>query len=229
MYQLTFWPQVRPTSETCIREEDSPTYRAEHGGPPTLTTWELLTLVTHAPLDRMQEMVGQLTSLNDLARADVSKLIELGFTRRQAVALQSAIELARRVNTASVERPTIRSKEDAAAIVAPMIANKDQEYLVVLLMDTRNRLMRPPLELYHGSLNSSIVRVGEVYRQAIKDAAAGIIVCHNHPSGDPSPSADDVALTRAIREAGSLLDITLLDHIVVSTQGCVSLRERGLM
>jgi len=104
----------------------------------------------------------------------------------------------------------------------------EQEYLFVLLLDTRNRLMGQPIEVYHGSLNTSLIRTGEIFRDAIKVNAAGIIVAHNHPSGDPSPSPEDVAVTRALVEAGKLLDIAVLDHLVIGRQRFVSLKERGL-
>ena len=104
----------------------------------------------------------------------------------------------------------------------------DQEYLYVILLDTRNRLIGQPREVYHGSLNTSLIRVGEVFREAIKANAAGMIVVHNHPSGDPSPSPEDVAVTRTLVEAGKLLDIDLLDHLVIGRHRFVSLKERGL-
>jgi DNA repair protein RadC len=104
----------------------------------------------------------------------------------------------------------------------------DQEYLYVIHLDTRNRVLGPPLEVYHGSLNTSLIRVGEVFREAVKVNAAGIIVVHNHPSGDPAPSPEDVAVTRALVEAGRLLDIDVLDHLVIGQHRFVSLKERGL-
>jgi DNA repair protein RadC len=94
-------------------------------------------------------------------------------------------------------------------------------------LDTRNRVLAIE-SLYRGSLNSSQVRVGEVFKAAIRQNAAAVIVAHNHPSGDPSPSPDDVAVTRAIAQAGKLLDIEVLDHLVIGGQKFVSLKERGL-
>jgi DNA repair protein RadC len=104
----------------------------------------------------------------------------------------------------------------------------DQEYLYVIHLDTRNRVIGSPREVYHGSLNTSLIRVAEVFSEAVKVNAAGIIVVHNHPSGDPSPSPEDVAVTRALVEAGKLLDIDVLDHLVIGQHRFVSLKERGL-
>jgi DNA repair protein RadC len=98
-----------------------------------------------------------------------------------------------------------------------------------LLIDTKNRLLGRPRSVYRGSLNSTAVRVADLFKEAIRDNAAGIIVAHNHPSGDPTPSAEDVRVTAAIREAGALLDVELLDHLVIGrSPPYVSLKQRGL-
>ncbi len=103
----------------------------------------------------------------------------------------------------------------------------EQEHLRVMLLDTRNRVI-DVVEVYHGNLNSAQVRVAEVFRDAIRRNAAAIIVCHNHPSNVPDPSPDDVAVTRAIVQAGKLLDIETLDHLIICLGRFVSLKERGL-
>jgi DNA repair protein RadC len=108
------------------------------------------------------------------------------------------------------------------------MANLDQEELRVLLLDTRNRVIGTRT-IYRGSLNTTMVRVGEIFRPAIEAPAAAIIVGHNHPSADPTPSPEDVRLTRQIAEAGKLLDIDLLDHLIIAAAGrYTSLKERGL-
>jgi len=97
-----------------------------------------------------------------------------------------------------------------------------------LLLDTRNRLLET-VEIYHGSLNAAMIRIGEVFRPAVQRMAAGLIVVHNHPSGDPTPSPEDVSVTRAMEQAGKLLDINLLDHLVIGSAGrFFSLKEHGL-
>jgi DNA repair protein RadC len=103
----------------------------------------------------------------------------------------------------------------------------EQEHLRVLLLDTRNRVQAVHT-LYVGNLNSSVVRVGEIFREAIKANSAAIIVAHNHPSGDPTPSSQDVAVTEQIVRAGRLLSIEVLDHLIIAHQRFVSLKERGL-
>ena len=125
------------------------------------------------------------------------------------------------------ERPCIHSPQDAYHIIQPFLQHLDHEQLWVLVLDTRNRVMSL-VALYKGSVNSSQVRVAEVFRQAILENAPAIILAHNHPSGDPTPSPDDIAITRAIKEAGDLLDIQILDHLVIGLGRFVSLKERGL-
>ncbi len=165
----------------------------------------------------------------DLGRAGASDLVAIpGVGPQTAAALRAACELARRSAAPHPSQP-IRSAADADALLRPHLAHREQEYLYVLHLNTRNHLIGDPLQVYHGSLNTSLIRIGEVFRQAIKHNASGILVAHNHPSGDPSPSADDVAVSKALCEAGALLDIGLIDHIVIGQDGFVSLRERGLL
>ncbi len=103
----------------------------------------------------------------------------------------------------------------------------EQEQLRVMLLDTKNRVTATET-VYQGSLNTSLIRVGELFREAIRANCAALIVLHNHPSGDPSPSPEDVAVTRQIVQAGQLLDIEVLDHLIIGRQRFVSLKERGL-
>lgn len=124
------------------------------------------------------------------------------------------------------ERPFVHSPGDASDLVQPFIGNLDHEELWVINMDTRNRV-RSLTKLYQGSVNSSQIRVGEVFRQAIIENSPAVIVAHNHPTGDPSPSPEDISVTRAIVEAGKLLDIDVLDHLVVGHDKYKSMKEGG--
>jgi DNA repair protein RadC len=151
-----------------------------------------------------------------------------GIGPAKAAQLKAAIELGRRLAVATPEeRPVIQSPNEAAALLIYDMGALEQEHLRVMLLDTRNRLIRTT-EVYRGSLSSSVMRVGEVFRDAVRANAASIIVAHNHPSGDPTPSPEDVSVTKAIVEAGRLLDIEVLDHIVIGKNRFISLKERGL-
>jgi len=146
----------------------------------------------------------------------------------RAARIRAAFELGRLVTITAVgERPSIHSPADIAALVQYEMSALEQEELRVILLDTRNSVM-DVVTVYKGSLNSSQVRVGELFKEAIRRNAAAVVLIHNHPSGDPTPSPDDVAVTRAIVEAGKLLDIEVLDHLVIGAGRYISLKERGL-
>ena len=125
------------------------------------------------------------------------------------------------------ERPAIHCPSDAASLLDYFIGTLDHEELWVMNLDTRNRVMSL-IVLYKGSVNSSQVRVCEVFRQAILENAPAIIVAHNHPSGDITPSPEDISVTRAIVQAGKLLDIDVLDHVIVSHGKFTSLKDHGM-
>jgi DNA repair protein RadC len=150
-----------------------------------------------------------------------------GINQPTAVRIKAALNLGLRLNAPKEERPRINSPADAAALVQYEMGLLVKEHLRVILLDRRNQVI-DTVEVYQGSVNSSQVRVGEIFHPAIERLASAIVVCHNHPSGDNTPSPDDVAVTRAIVQAGKLLDIELLDHLVISIKGFVSLKERGL-
>jgi len=138
-------------------------------------------------------------------------------------------ELNQVLYTAKVkDKPVINSPADAYAILQPFLGSLQHEELWVVLLNTRNHILEL-VRLYQGSTNSSQVKVGEVFRAAIaRGGVSAVIVAHNHPSNDPTPSPDDVAVTRAIVQAGKLLDVEVLDHLVVCVDRFVSLKERGL-
>lgn len=121
----------------------------------------------------------------------------------------------------------VRSPADIANRLVPAMAPLDREELRVLVLNTKNRVTGMHT-LYQGNVNSTQVRVGEVFREAVATHATGIILVHNHPSGDPTPSPDDLHLTAEVQAAGKLLDIAVLDHLVIAGDGYASLRDRGI-
>lgn len=124
-------------------------------------------------------------------------------------------------------RWTIRTPADVVGRLQLTLGRREREELHVLLLTTRNVVMRE-VRVYVGNVSASLVRVGELFTEAVRDTAAGIIIVHNHPSGDPTPSPDDLHLTAEAIAAGRLLDIDVLDHIVIAAGSYVSLRERGV-
>lgn len=181
------------------------------------------------PLETAEALLAKHRSLHGIARAPVEDLLSISGVGLGAVAqLKAATEWGRRVGQAAPdERPAIHSPADAAALIQYEMGMLEAEELWVILLDTRNRVLGIE-HLYRGSVNTSQVRVGELFRAAIRRNAPAIVVAHCHPSGDPTPSPDDVAVTRAIVQAGKLMDVDLVDHLVVAKGGYVSLRERGL-
>ncbi len=178
---------------------------------------------------KVKVLLARFGSLHAIARANLADLTAVaGVGENVAARLMAAFEISRRLLAPEDERLTIRSPADAVALLRPLLMHREQEYLMVILLDTRNHVIGLPREVYHGGLNTTLIRVGEVFRDAIKANAAAIIVAHNHPSQDPSPSPEDQAVTRALVEAGKLLDCEVLDHLVLGNSSWVSMKERGL-
>jgi DNA repair protein RadC len=168
---------------------------------------------------------GDIRRLFQAHPAELAKV--KGVSQATAIRIKAALNLGLRLNLPHEERPSINSPADAAALVAYEMALLEKEHLRTILLDRRNRVLEI-VEVYQGSVNSSQVRVGEIFQAAVNRNASALVVIHNHPSGDPTPSPDDVAVTRAIMQAGKLLDIELLDHLVIGQGKWVSLKERGL-
>lgn len=214
---------------------ERPRERMQYYGPAALSNAELLAILLRVgrPGENVVELSTRLLSefggLAGLSRASFNDLMTIkGVSVAKAAQLKAAIELGRRLLMTSPDaRPQITSPLDAANLLMLEMGSLEQENLRTLLLDTKNRVLASPT-IYIGNVNSSIIRVSEVFREAIRENATAMIVAHNHPSGDPTPSPEDVSVTRSIVEAGSLLGIDVLDHIVIGHQRFVSLKERGL-
>jgi len=216
-------------------EDERPRERLARVGPQALSSAELLAIILRTGVkgenvvtmaSRLRAKYGGLAGLSRVELAQLGQ--EHGLGPAKASQLLAALELGRRLMAESPEeRFQIRAPQDAANLLIPLIGHQEQEHFVVLYLDTRNRVMDREV-LYKGSLNTSLVRIAEVFRGAIRRNCAAIIVAHNHPSGDPSPSPEDVALTRRLVEAGKLVEVEVLDHVVIGQGRFVSLRERGL-
>jgi DNA repair protein RadC len=218
-----------------MSEEERPRERLAKLGPQSLTTAELLAIllrvgvVGETAVQVGQRLLQTFGGLSGIHRASFEELSnQKGIKLAKASQIKAAIELGRRLVLESPEeRPIVHSPADAAEMVQYEMSALEQEELRVMLLDTRNRVQHIET-VYRGSVNSSQVRIAEIFKAAIRRNASNLIVVHNHPSGDPTPSPDDVAITRAILQAGELLDVKLLDHIIVGNGRFVSLKERGL-
>lgn len=221
-----------------IRElppEARPRERLRAAGPEALQDRELLAVLLRAgtrsrsALHVADDLLRRFGGLRGLSRARAEELSALpGVGEAKAATLVAAFELGRRVQGPDpASRPVVRSAADAAALVAPRLAHRDQEHFCVLLLNARHELIAL-VETSRGGLNAACVDPREVFREAIRRGAHAIIVAHNHPSGNPEPSPDDARLTSLLRQAGALLGVGVLDHVVVGDGRFVSLRERGL-
>jgi DNA repair protein RadC len=220
---------------TDLAASDRPRERLAKLGARSLTKAELIAILLGAGVPGENAVqVGQrlLQTFNGITGLHKATLDEVcaqhGIGPAKGAQIKAALELGHRLKEEKLEElPTINSPEDVASQVVYKMSALEQEELWVMLLNTRNQVM-DTVVIYRGSLNSSQVRVGEIFKNAIRRNAAAVIVIHNHPSGDPTPSPDDIALTRAVVEAGRLLDIEVLDHIVVGQKKWVSLKERKL-
>ncbi len=214
---------------------DKPRERLSRLGAGALADSELLAILLRVGgngenvLGLAQRLLAQLGGLPGLARASFSELEAVkGIGLAKAAQVKAALELGRRLLIAAPDaRPQIKSPADAANLLLAEMGFLEQEQMRVLLLDTKHRVMGTPT-IYVGSLNTSVIRIAELFREAVKQNCAAIIVAHNHPSGDTSPSPEDIAVTQQIYSAGRLLDIDVLDHLIIGQQRFLSLKERGL-
>jgi len=218
-----------------LPEGERPRERLEHYGPASLSTAELMAIILRiGSRDENVIMLAQrlLTcygGLSGLAAASFEELAGIkGVGRVKAIELKAAFELGKRLLVAAPhERPMVKSPADAANLLLMEMGPLEQEHLRTVILDSKNHVLKVHT-VYIGSLNTAMVRVGELFREAIRLNAAAVIVAHNHPSGDPTPSPEDVRVTHQIVEAGKLLNVDVLDHLVIGQQRWVSLKERGL-
>ncbi len=228
--EVEYVPMIRD-----LAQGDRPRERLIMVGPQAVSTAELLAIILRTGLRgenvlRLAErLLSEFGSLPGLARASVKELMRVnGVGEVKAIEIKAALELGRRlIANSPQERPRVSTPVDAANLLMSEMMFLEQEHLRTILLDTRNRVLQVPT-VYIGSLNTSVVRIGELFRAAIRENAAAMIVAHNHPSGDPAPSPEDIEVTRQLVEAGKLLNIDVLDHIVIGRQRYVSLKERGL-
>ncbi len=220
---------------TDLAASERPRERLEKHGPGNLSVAELLAILLRVGVEgenavqMAHRLLNEFGGLTGLHRATFEEVVmQHGLGPAKAAQIKAALELGNRLRRESPdERPSINSPADAAELVQFDMSALEQEELRVILLDTRNRLLKIEA-VYRGSVNTSQVRVGEIFKAAIRNNAPSLIVVHNHPSGDPTPSPDDVAITRAILSAGKLLDVDVLDHLVIGQGRYVSLKERGL-
>jgi DNA repair protein RadC len=218
-----------------MASNERPRERLQQLGAGVLSDVELLAIVLRTGyrgvnvIHLAQELLEKCGRLGGVARTPFDELKAVkGVGSAKATELFAAFELGRRaMNAGAADQPQIKSPCDAAQLLGDM-ALLEKEEMRVLLLNQKNRVLAIR-RVYEGSLHTTVVRVGELFKDAVRSNCAALIVAHNHPSGDATPSPEDAALTREIVKAGALLDIDVLDHLVIGAGGkFVSLKERGL-
>ncbi|MDP3062174.1 MAG: DNA repair protein RadC [Chloroflexota bacterium] len=230
--------EQRPAYRPMIRDlpqAERPRERLRHYGASSLSNTELAAILLRTGLkgESVLEMATRLLArfggLPGLARAGFEELCQQrGISEAKASHLLAALELGRRLASLQPEeRPVISSPRDVSNLLMGEMAFLEQEHLRVVLLNVRNHVLGVH-EVYVGSTSGAVVRAAEVFRPAVRANCSSVILVHNHPSGDPAPSAEDVEMTRQMVSAGKLLDIEVLDHIVLGQQRFISLKEKGL-
>tara|TARA_B100001146_G_scaffold221475_1_gene232024 strand:- start:1620 stop:2333 length:714 start_codon:yes stop_codon:yes gene_type:complete len=225
--------QYQPTIRD-LPQGERPRERLREFGPKSLSNTELIAILLRTGLQGenvlavSSRLLARFDGLAGLGRVSFSELCaERGLSEAKTSQLMAALELGRRfVSLAPQERAVINSPQDVANLLLADMAVLDQEHLRILLLNTRNEVLGIQ-EIYVGNVNSSVVRAAEVFRPAVQANAPSIIVVHNHPSGDPAPSSQDVDITNELISTGKLLGIELLDHVVLGRGNrFVSMNER---
>ncbi len=216
-------------------DADRPREKIQKLGAGALTDSELLAILLRVGVQGesvvalSQRLLQDYGGLTGLSRVPFEQLCGLrGMGEAKAAQLKAALEIGRRLLLAGPEeRQTVKTPGDVANLLMLEMAELEQEHLKLVLLNTKNQIIRIDT-VYKGTVNSSQVRVAELFKEAIRQNATSIILAHNHPSGDPAPSPEDIRITQLVIEAGKLLEIELLDHLVLGHQRWISLREKRL-
>ncbi|MFD2046221.1 DNA repair protein RadC [Ornithinibacillus salinisoli] len=219
-----------------VPKEDRPRERLLKLGANHLSNQEILAILLgsgtkeESVMTLANRVLMHFEGLNLLKDATIEELTAIkGIGSARGVLILSAIEIGKRMNQYKPnERYVIRSPEDGADYIMEEMRSLKQEHFVVLFLNTKNQIIHRQT-IFIGSLNASIVHPREVYREAVKRSAASIIVAHNHPSGDPTPSQEDILVTRRLVDSGKMIGIELLDHLVIGDRKFVSLKEKGYL
>lgn len=188
-------------------------------------------------MELSHRLLNHYGSLSALARASVADLVQMrGMGKIKAQVLKAALELAKRLTDESVgDQPMVRTPEDAARLLREAARTLETEVFWVLLLNAKNRIQGAPVEITRGLLDASLAHPREIFRDAVRSASAALVMVHNHPSGDPAPSPEDIRLTKQLVQSGRVIDIRVLDHVILGKASSArekdyfSMREAGLV
>lgn len=213
-------------------EKERPRERLINYGPESLSNAQLLAIILRTGsgkkgvLDLSISLLERFETLRDIDSASISDLLSIdGLGMAKIAQIKAAFELGKRLMAESFENmPVFSSAQAVFSYLAPKIKNLKKEVFLCLLLDSKNRLMKE-VRVSEGTLNRSLIHPREAFREAIREAAQSVIFVHNHPSGDPSPSKDDITVTERLRNAGEIIGIDVLDHIIIGDGRFVSLKD----
>ena len=217
-----------------IHQEEYPREKLIQHGPQVLTNYELLALIlnTGTKEENVLELSKRITSkypLKKLCSQNISSLTrELGIGQAKACKILAISELSRRLTLPVQKAKYIRSAKDIAEMLIPKISHLEIEHLIGIYLNSRKRIITEKT-LFIGSLNESIINSREIFKIALEEGASAVILAHNHPSGDPTPSVADITSTKDIFRAGEIMGIDLLDHIIIGDNKYWSLKENGII
>ncbi len=216
-----------------MQKEERPRERLLKNGASSLSDSELLAIIlrTGTRQENVINMCQRLLSmynLKQLSQANIKKLTQVhGIKESKAAQIAACFEIARRLETFNEgSRPKINSPEDVYRLIYPRMREQKKELFIELCLDTKNQVIKEET-ISIGSLNANIVHPREVFKTALTESAAHIIVAHNHPSGDPAPSREDIEITKKLAETGKIMGIDLLDHVIIGDGRHFSLKEAG--
>lgn len=174
-------------------------------------------------------IIHSVGGLNGLFKASAKELMKVkGVKEAKATQILAICELYKRFKVSELTQVKISKPSDVAELVLDELRMLRQEVLILITLDTKNKVISKK-EIFKGGLNSSLVHPREIFREAVKDSAASIIICHNHPSGDPTPSRDDINITTRLKECGKMMGIELLDHLIIGDNRFISLKEKDIL
>jgi len=217
-------------------KEERPRERFLQEGPKSLSNQELLALLlrtgtkNESVIQLASRLIRTFEGLRLLKDASIEEITAIhGIGEAKAIQILASIEIGRRINSLNnQDRYVIRSPEDCANYCMDEMRFLTQEHFVCLYLNTKNQVLHKQT-IFIGSLNASIVHPREVYKEAFRRSAASIICLHNHPSGDPQPSREDIEVTKRLVECGKIIGIELLDHVIIGEQKFISLKEKGYL
>ena len=220
-----------------IPKEERPIEKLINFGAETLDNQELLSVILRcgtkgeSVLELSRRILNQVNGLDGILNISYADVIKIkGVKHVKGAQILALAELFRRFNSlkSNIHRVNVSSPRDIADMLMIEMTDYNQEILKLIVLNTKNGIIKVK-DIFKGTLDSSIVHPREIYGEALKSGGASIVICHNHPSGDPSPSREDINITLRIKECGKILGINLLDHIIIGNKKYISLKEKGII